>query len=265
MASKIALVTGANKGLGYETVKALLQSDKPYHVYLGSRSVELGQKAAQQLRTECVDLSNTVEHLQLDLTDDESISNAYNTVNAKHGRLDVLINNAGLTKDLEGLRGQVTQRESLLGSYNVNVAGTHTLTYTMMPLLLKSSDARILFVSGLGSFVDARAGKIPLPANLQPGWPKSELEFETVGYRCSKVALNMLMLDYHWKLQADGVKVWAVLPGFLATDLGDARDWAIEQGAKHPSVGGLLMRDVVEGKRDHHVGCLIDRDGLHEY
>ena len=93
--SKIALVTGANSGIGYEAVKALLKSDKAYHVLLGSRSLEKGHAAIESLHKECPDVMNAAELLQIDLTSDDSIEKAFEKVKAKHGRLDVLINNAG--------------------------------------------------------------------------------------------------------------------------------------------------------------------------
>lgn len=148
----------------------------------------------------------------------------------------------------------------MTGTYNVNVAGTHVLTSTFIPLLLKSTDPRLIFVTGLGTFDHCAKGNFPLPP-LEPGWPK-KIDFETVGYRCSKTALNMLMLDYHWKLQKDGVKVWCVGPGFLATDLGDARDFAVSHGAGHPSIGGRVLRSVVEGERDGDTGKYVVKDGV---
>ena len=92
---KIVIVTGANKNIGYEIVKALLQSDKPYHVFLGSRSLELGQQAAVTLQKECADSSNTVEAIQLDITSDSSIEKAFETVKSSVEHIDALINNAG--------------------------------------------------------------------------------------------------------------------------------------------------------------------------
>ena len=143
----------------------------------------------------------------------------------------------------------------------MNVAGTHVMTATFMPLLLKSADPRLIFVAGLSSMTKVYEGPYfptpPLPA----GWPK-KVDFETIGYRCSKTALNMLMIDWRFKLQADGVKVWAVGPGMLATDLGNMREKAKEMGAKDPSIGGQLIRTVVEGERDDDVGKLIGKDGL---
>ena len=96
MASKkIVIVTGANKTIGYEIVKALVQSDKPYHIFLGSRSLERGKQALATLQKECADSSNIVETVQLDVTSDSSIENAFNLVKSSFGRVDTLINNAG--------------------------------------------------------------------------------------------------------------------------------------------------------------------------
>lgn len=129
-----------------------------------------------------------------------------------------------------------------------------------MPLLLKSADPRLIFVTGLANMTQAAESYFPTPA--QPaGWPK-DIDFETIGYRCSKVALNMLMLDWNHKLNADGVKVWGVGPGFLVTDLGGLREKVVEMGGKHPRIGGKLLRSVVEGERDGDVGRIVNKDGI---
>jgi NAD(P)-dependent dehydrogenase (short-subunit alcohol dehydrogenase family) len=93
---KIVLVTGGNNGIGYETVKALLQSSKPYHILMGSRSLEKAQAATANLEKECPETTNTFETLQVDLNSDESIEKAYEQVKSKHGYIDTLINNAGM-------------------------------------------------------------------------------------------------------------------------------------------------------------------------
>lgn len=97
---KVVLVTGSNTGIGYETVKALLQSEKLYHVFLCSRYVARGQQALEQLQKECPAVANTVQLLQLDVADDESIQKAYDEVKTTVGRLDVLINNAGIVPSM---------------------------------------------------------------------------------------------------------------------------------------------------------------------
>ena len=258
--SKIALITGANSGIGYEAVKALLQSSKPYHVLLGARSEEKAKQAIESLQKECPDSENTMEAVPVDLASDDSITKAFEQVKSKPGQLDVLINNAGATFDIEHLRGKVSLRESFTKAYDVNVAGTNVLTWTFMPLLLKSADPRLIFVAGLAQINQASESYFPTPP--QPaGWPK-KIDFETIGYRCSKVALNMLMLDWNHKLKEDGVKVWAVGPGFLVTNLGGVPEMAKEMGAGHPSAGGAVLKSVVEGERDGDVGKLVNKDGL---
>jgi NAD(P)-dependent dehydrogenase (short-subunit alcohol dehydrogenase family) len=143
----------------------------------------------------------------------------------------------------------------------VNVAGTHVLTWTFMPLLLKSADPRLIFVAGLSNITLASQAYFPTPP--QPaGWPKKMDYFETIGYRCSKTALNMLMLDWNHKLKEDGVKVWGAGPGFLATDLGNVRQKIKEMGGGHPSIGGKLLRSVVEGDRDNDVGKIVRKDDI---
>jgi len=97
---KVVLVTGGNNGIGYETVKALLQSDKAYHVLLGSRSLEKAKLAIETLYKECPESTNTVEAVQVDLTSDQSIEKAFEQVKASPGHIDTLINNAGMHTSL---------------------------------------------------------------------------------------------------------------------------------------------------------------------
>ena len=132
-----------------------------------------------------------------------------------------------------------------------------------MPLLLKSTDPRLIFVAGLANQTQASESYFPTPP--QPaGWPK-KIDFETIGYRCSKTALNMLMLDWNHKLKEDGVKVWSVGPGFLATNLGNIPEKAKEMGAGHPRIGGEMLRTVVEGERDADVGKIAVKSGLSRF
>ena len=164
---------------------------------------------------------------------------------------------------MEHLAGRASLRDSFTKAYDVNVAGTHVLTWTFMPLLLRATDPRLIFIAGLAQITLAGDPNSPyFPTPPQPaGWPK-EIAFETIGYRCSKVALNMMMLDWNHKLKADGVKVWGIGPGFLATNLGNMPEKAKEMGAAHPSIGGELIKTVVEGKRDVDVGKLVNKDGI---
>ncbi|KAK3985244.1 hypothetical protein QBC44DRAFT_335512 [Cladorrhinum sp. PSN332] len=261
---EIVLVTGANKNIGFEIVRALLLSTKPYHVYLGSRDLARGEQAVAQLKTECPSTANSVSPIKLDVSSDTDIHSAFTKIQTEHGRLHVLINNAAINADIPHLKGEISLRESFLNSYDTNVASVAVITSTFLPLLLGSSDPRILFISGLGTFSSCAKGDMPLPPALPLGWPKG-LTFETVAYRCTKTALNMLMLDYFWKLKNDQVKIWSVGPGFLETDLGGAREFARSQGAGHPGEGGEFVRTVVEGDRDEDVGKYVVKGGIQEW
>ena len=257
---KIVLITGANDGIGYEAVKALLESDKAnYHVLLGSRSLDKGKAAVERLHEEVPKTDNTVEVIQLDVTSDESIQKAFEHVEANFGHLDSLINNAGSSFDIEYIHGKVGLRECFNKAYDVNVSGAHVTSYIFTPLLLKSSDPRLLFIAGLSQITVASQKYFPTPP-LPAGWPK-QVGFETIGYRSSKTALNMVMLDWNHKLKADGVKVWGVGPGMLATNLGGlGPEKVASMGGGHPSIGGKIIRSVVEGERDAEVGKLVGRD-----
>ena len=264
-AKQVVLITGANSGIGYEAVKSLLQSSKTYQILVGARSNEKATNAINSLQQECPKTSSTMEPLPVDLSSDDSIQSAFEQVKKTPGYIDVLLNNAGATFDIEYLRGKMGLRESFTKTYDVNVAGTHVLTHVMMPLLLKSNDPRLIFVAGLSQINQAARGDhTPIPP-LPAGYPK-KLEFDVIGYRCSKVALNMLMLDWNHKMKADGVKVWGVGPGFLATNLGGVGpEMAAKMGAGHPSAGGEVLRTVVESERDADAGKLINKDGYSEY
>ncbi|KAK7906566.1 hypothetical protein PG985_016303 [Apiospora marii] len=264
MAPKIVVVTGANFGIGFEAVKAFLESPNSYHVYLGSRSVQKGTQAIEKLRALCPQTQNTVELLQVDLGSDASIEKAFEQVKNGPGHVDVLINNAGAGFDHDFLQGKTTLRDCFNQAYDVNVTGTNVMTWTFIPLLLKSaSTPRLLFLAGLSQMTAAAEGPyFPTPP-LAAGWPKKDIQFETIGYRCSKTALSMLMLDWNHKLQADGVKVFSVSPGFCATGLGGLpEEMTKAMGAVHPSEGGQRLLAVAEGKRDADAGKILDKEGF---
>ncbi|KAJ3476851.1 hypothetical protein NLG97_g8997 [Lecanicillium saksenae] len=256
----VVVVTGANAGLGYEIVKSFYEAPKPYHIIMTSRSLENGTAAMEKIKSEVTSSSNTIQLVQMDLTSDESINAAFEVVKADNKKIDALINNAGATFDIKYSAGEVSLRDCFNWAYDVNVTGTTIVTHTFMPLLLQSTDPRLIFTAGLSNITEAAKKYFPTPP--QPaGWPKPPVGFETIGYRCSKTALNMLMFDWNHKLQADGVKVWSVGPGMLATNLGGKPELVKSLGLEHPAKGGRLMRTVVEGERDAEVGQVISYDG----
>ncbi|KAK1993036.1 short-chain dehydrogenase [Colletotrichum falcatum] len=272
MSSKrIVLITGANTGIGFETIRALLGSERPYHILLGSRSLDKGAAAISELEREFPSTASSLELLQVDIVDDDSIVKALQSIKDKHGLLDVLVNNAGASYDLGPQNynpGDVKAlRQSFNKSYDVNTAGTHVITHVFALLLLKSSDPRILFItSGLSNLHGTdKLGLWPFqPQSTSPaGWPKPPLP--NPGYRSSKTALNMVMLNWHWFLKADGVKVWCISPGFLATGLGGNPELLKKMGAGEPSQGGVLIRQVVEGERDADVGKVVNKNGIQSW
>jgi len=134
-----------------------------------------------------------------------------------------------------------------------------------MPLLLASPTPRLLFItSGLSSLTTASSGftSKALAGPPPAGWPKPFTPSQ-VAYRSSKTALNMMMLDWVRMLEPDGVKVFAISPGFLATNLGGMGSEMMKKfGAGEPSVGGGFIRDVVHGVRDGDKGKVINKDGV---
>ncbi|KAI7532373.1 NAD(P)-binding protein [Hortaea werneckii] len=267
MADKaVVLITGGNTGLGYEAVKALCQSSSTYEILLGSRSVEKGQEAASQIQNEVPNTTSTISVIQVDISSDSSIEAATEHIQTKYGKLDILINNAGASFDRDIQTGNLSIREAFNKSWDTNVAGTQVITTSMAPLLLKSKNPRLLFItSGTSALSETERHDHPTFAriNASPaaGWPKDERMNPLASYRSSKTGLNMLMTQWHRLLKEDGVKVWAISPGFLATGLGGIGAEQLKKlGAWDPSEGGRFIKDVVEGKRDGETGKVIRAD-----
>lgn len=130
------------------------------------------------------------------------------------------------------------------------------MTDTFVPLLLKSSDPRLLFLTS-GTSTLTETEDLGTPLNIAPakGWPKQD--FAVPAYRSSKTGMNMMMREWARLLRADGVKVWCISPGYLATSLGGSQESNSQRGAGDPSLGGNFIKDVVEGKRDQDVGKVI--------
>lgn len=154
-------------------------------------------------------------------------------------------------------------REAWNASWDTNVTGTHVLTHTAMPLLLKSGDPRLLFLmSGTASLMETEDATSRLNQAPPKGWPKPP-HFDFPSYRSSKAGMAMMMRECCRLLRDDGVKVFCLSPGFLASGLGGAGAEKLKQmGAEDVSLGGQFIRDVVEGGRDEQVGVVIRRGAL---
>ncbi|KAF2672325.1 NAD(P)-binding protein [Microthyrium microscopicum] len=260
---KVVFITGANTGLGLEVVKALYKTTIPYEIIIGTRTISKGDQAADLVKKEIPNSPSTLNVIQVDVSSDDSISKAVSTIQSKFGRLDILVNNAGGNYEPESDAGRMTIREAFNTMWDVNVSGTHVLTHEAAPLLLKSSDPRLLFItSGTACITETEdhetdVGK-RINASPEAGWPKPQGPNPITGYRSSKVGLNMLMTQWARTLKNDGVKVWAISPGFLATGLAGIGGEALKKmGARDPSEGGNFIRDVIEGKHDHNTAKVI--------
>ncbi|WP_328369970.1 SDR family NAD(P)-dependent oxidoreductase [Streptomyces sp. NBC_00445] len=185
----VTLITGANKGIGFETARQLLELG--HVVYIGARDVERGEKAAAALGARFV---------QLDVTDDASVNSALATIGSAEGRLDVLVHNAGI------LGHGVTDGPTALRVFDTNAVGIVRVTEAALPLLRKSSNPTVVTVSSsAGSFW----------AVNNPDRPEFHLPLAL--YSASKSAATMLTIQYA-KAQP-GIKFNAVEPGTTATDM----------------------------------------------
>lgn len=149
-------------------------------------------------------------------------------------------------------------RELFNKSYDVNVSSTQVMTSAFAPLLIASKSPRLLFLtSGLATLEGAHKSYLTkLAGDVPRGWPKEGIR-TAVAYRSSKTALNMMMLSWHHLLRGDGVRVWSISPGFLATSLGGKPEVLKKAGAGDPATGAELIKNVIEGKRDEDVGKVI--------
>jgi NAD(P)-dependent dehydrogenase (short-subunit alcohol dehydrogenase family) len=196
----IALVTGANKGIGFEIARQLGQQG--HTVLLGARDAARGEQAAAALRNEGFD----VHFLPLDVSDDLSVTTAAATIRERFAALDVLVNNAGV--QLDDLPPSQLPLELLRQTFEINVFGVVRVTQVMLPLLRASSTARIV---NLGSAM----GSLTLtsdPQNMRSGYWQ-------LAYASSKAALNAVTVQFANELRAAGIKVNAADPGYVATDL----------------------------------------------
>lgn len=196
---KIALVTGANKGIGFEAASQLAASGCT--VLLGARNPLLGKEAVAKL--ECGD----VRYLAIDLDDSATIAAAAQAIDAGFGHLDILVNNAGIAVEGDGLPSS-SSLDAIERSFRINFLGSVAVTQAMLPLLRKAPSARIVNVSsGLGS----------LTKSGDPAWGHAAAKY--LGYAASKTALNMLTVQLAWELRDTPIKVNSVDPGYTATDL----------------------------------------------
>jgi NAD(P)-dependent dehydrogenase (short-subunit alcohol dehydrogenase family) len=227
------LITGANKGLGFETARRLIAAG--HTVYIGSRDAERGRRAAGQLGAQLV---------HIDVTDDASVSAAAKTIGADGG-LDVLVNNAGIEMRAEGnvVPGAAEITADVMRSlFETNVFGVVRVTHAFLPLLQRSAAPVVVNVSsGLASMT--RATTPGAPGYAYPG----------VAYPASKVAVNMITVQYAKAFPE--MRINAVEPGFTATDLNQ------HTGAQTVEAGAEIIIRMAQIGRDGPTGSYVSAHG----
>ncbi|NUS06438.1 MAG: SDR family oxidoreductase [Nonomuraea sp.] len=205
-----ALITGANKGIGFEIARLL--AERGITTIVGARDEERGRAAAARLGQ---------PYVPIDVTDEASVAAAAKWIEAEYGSLDVLVNNAGVAGSMSATVPSAAGAQDLRDVYETNVFGVVTVTNAMLPLLRRSPAGRIVNMS-------SELGSISLALN--PDTPYWDANF--VAYNSSKTALNMITVSYAKELMGTPIKVNAANPGYCATDLnGNSGFRTPEQGA----------------------------------
>jgi NAD(P)-dependent dehydrogenase (short-subunit alcohol dehydrogenase family) len=232
---RTALVTGANKGIGFETVRRL--AGLGWTVWLGAR--DQARLAGAVTRLGDLVPGGDVRPLLLDVTSDESVAISRDLVERESGSLDVLVNNAGISGRFVGPEDTVPA--DFLPVYGVNVLGTVRMTGAFLPLLRKAAEPRLVMVSsGMGSFA------------LTTDPNRVESSFASIVYPSSKAALNMVTSQYARSFR--DIRVCAVDPGYTATDFnGNRGTQTVEEGAE-PVVQACVA--------DALPGVFLGRDGV---
>ncbi|ETN44996.1 uncharacterized protein HMPREF1541_09872 [Cyphellophora europaea CBS 101466] len=242
-ATAVVLVTGANQGIGFEIVKKLATEQPNFHIFLASRSHANGQKAVATLPKLAEHTS--VEALELDVNHDTSITKAVQHLEAHHGRLDVLINNAGIMS-VDG----VPFRDNMRQVMETNAISAACVTEAFLPLMKKADQPRLLFTSSeWGSITYCLDASRPFHG------------YDAKPYFTSKAAMNMVGAQYAVQLGKEGFKVNIVSPGFRSTNL-----TGFHPMASHPSEGALeICRLAVDLDKDGQHGVFSEWEGRHPW
>jgi NAD(P)-dependent dehydrogenase (short-subunit alcohol dehydrogenase family) len=234
MTKKIALVTGATRGIGLETVAQLARQG--VQVILAARDAKKGEQAASELKKQGLD----VESLVLDVGDAASITAAVHEVERRHGHLDILINNAGVLIDDASKKPSEQSLAVWRTTFDINVFGLVAVTQAFLPLLKKSAAGRIVNVSsGLGS--------ITMHAD-----PKSPIyDYKVPAYNVSKSAVNAWTVQLAHELRDTQIKVNAIHPGSVKTDMNSRGDLEVADGARSSVELALIDANGPNGTFSH--------------
>jgi NAD(P)-dependent dehydrogenase (short-subunit alcohol dehydrogenase family) len=217
--SKIALITGANRGIGFEIARQL--GAQGVTILAGIRDQARGEAAAQQLRVWGIDAIA----LHLDVTNQATIDAAAAWIDQTYGTLDILVNNAGISTGEGSTPPSELALEAVRETFATNVFGVFAVTKAMLPLLRRAEAGRIVNLSSEMGSLGITSDPTSFAAHLPP----------TLAYNASKTALNALTVFFAKELRNTPIKVNSVSPGYVATDLnGHSGFLTSEQGAKVP-------------------------------
>ncbi|KAI0487220.1 NAD(P)-binding protein [Xylaria cf. heliscus] len=233
---QLVLVTGANSGIGFEVVNQLL-ADGSFHVLLGARSEEKGQAALTDLRSH--NLPGTVELLCLDVADEGSIAVAAKLVEKKHGRLDVLVNNAGIAG------GKGTLADQMVECFRVSAVGAQLMGDYFSHLLKKSV--------GTPRIINVTSGAGSIGNHMNPVGNGNRAPI--IPYRVSKAAMNMVFAVQHKAFEEYGFKVFLYGPGPTVSNLSPLNSGP---GMKPTAVGAAPIVEMAQGKRDEDAGKYLE-------
>ena len=232
---KIALITGANKGIGFETARQLGQ--RGMTVLIGARDEAKAAQATEKLRKDNIDAHSLV----IDVDEGDSIEKAAAQIDRDYGRLDILVNNAGVLLDDTKKKPSEQSLEVWRKTFDTNLFGLIATTQAMLPLLRKSDAGRIVNLSSI-------LGSIHLHAT--PGSPI--YDFKTAAYNVSKSAVNAFTVQLAYELKDTPVKVNAAHPGWVKTELGgEGANMEISDGAKTSVALATLAADGPNGAYVH--------------
>lgn len=235
---KIALITGANKGLGFETARQLGRQN--VKVLIGARDETRGREAVEKLQKEGFD----AEFVLIDVTNEKTLEAVAEYVEKTYGKLDILVNNAGITVEYGLAPGEINL-EKIRETFDTNFFGVIAVTKNFLPLVKKSESGRIVNVSsGLGS----------LTLHSDPNSPYYDIK--PVAYNSSKAALNMFTVILAHELKDTKIKVNSADPGYTATDLNH------NSGPKTVEEGASIIFDLATLPESGATGGYFDDHGV---
>jgi len=236
---KVALITGANKGIGFETARQL--GEQGVIVLAGVRDRTRGEEAARTLQAEGIEASA----VHLDVTDQATVEAAASYIDETYGRLDMLVNNAGISLPEGRVVPSVLNIEVFRKMYDTNVFGVFAVTKAMLPLLRRSEAGRIVNMA-------SSMGSLSLNSNLDSVYAQMP---PLLGYNSSKTTVNAITVFFANELRNTSIKVNSADPGYCATDLNNHSGW------RTPQQGAQVVVRLATLPADGPTGGFFDENG----